>query len=309
VELLVVIAIIGILIGLLLPAVNAAREAGRRTQCGNNLKQIALAVLNHESNYGFFPRSMGYGLDKQRIQQTSPNWNGSISGVSWMVEVLPFTEDQGLYKSLNFKGDAYPSGQGIYNQQNWTFIKRTLPLYLCPSDTSRDKFKDNVWDAVPSSIQLGVTNYKGAMGPHDLGNASLFGGRPDCHNYEAYGVAACSGTFWRHSFLMPVKLISFKDGTSNTYMIGESVPEFDDFNYWAMNDGSFASSSPPLNWIPNPNDAWGNWENQMGFRSRHPTGGQFAWADGRVSFMSDSIDQYTYRGLSTRNGGELVQAP
>ena len=141
VELLVVIAIIGILIGLLLPAVNAAREAGRRTQCGNNLKQIALGVLNHESNYGIFPRSMGYGDDKQRIQQVSPKWNGSISGVSWMVEVLPFTEDQGLYKSLNFKGDAYPSGQGIFNQQNWTFIKRTLPLYLCPSDTSKDKLR------------------------------------------------------------------------------------------------------------------------------------------------------------------------
>jgi len=309
VELLVVIAIIGTLVALLLPAVNAARESGRRLQCANNLKQTALAVLSFEVCYGAYPASTGYYLDRQRIVQKYPGWSGSVSGVSWTVLILPFADQQGLFDALKLDGDASPNGQGIFNQQNWPYIKQTLPLYLCPSDHSSGQFKNNVWMAVPATIELGVTNYKGVLGPHNLGNSSIFGGLPDCSNYYLYGTPSCSGTFWRHAMLAPVKIASITDGPSNTLIIGEVLPDYDDFTYWAECDGTWASTAPPLNWMPNPNVPWANWPNQMGFRSLHPGGGQFAWGDGRVTFMSETIDQAVYRGLSTRRGGEEVQPP
>jgi prepilin-type processing-associated H-X9-DG protein len=151
-----------------------------------------------------------------------------------------------------------------------------------------------------------TTNYCGVLGPHDLGNASLWGGEPDCHNFSIYGHAACQGTFWRHSFLSPVSIASFRDGASNTIIVGECLPEYDDFKYWAITNGTWASTHAPINWIPDPNNSWSGWYNQMGFRSRHAGGATFAFGDGHISFVSETIDQDIYRGMSTRAGGEVI---
>jgi prepilin-type N-terminal cleavage/methylation domain-containing protein/prepilin-type processing-associated H-X9-DG protein len=290
VELLVVIAIIGILVALMLPAIQAARESARRMHCSNNLKQIGLGILSYENQLKKFP--VGYTHYKEA------GVNGS--GLGFMVSILPYAEYSSLYKSLRLEGTGYPDGKGVFTPSNHVAVKQTLVLYLCPTDNSQNKTQTNVWRAVPANLPMGVTNYAGVLGPHNLGNASIFGGLPDCHNYSLYGTLECSGTFWRHSILSPVKISSFRDGTSHTIMVGEVLPEFDQFKVWAVSNGMYASTHAPLNWKPSPNEPWSNWYNQIGFRSRHPGGAQFVWADGHVSFEIDIIDTATYRAMSTR---------
>ena len=297
VELLVVIAIIGVLIALLLPAVQAAREAARRTHCTNSLKQMGIGLHNYELTVGTFPAQYPHYPEPP---------SGDGSGLSWMIGILPHVELQTLYDSMNLKGDVQ-RGEGVIRKQNRPVIRMSLPLYFCPSDESVGKIVTDAWLA--SGVELALTNYAGVIGPHNLGNASLFGGLKDCHNYGLYGFKECTGTFWRHSYMAPPKLATFTDGTSSTVVVGEVLPEFDSFKYWALSNGCWASTHAPINFTPNPNSPWGDWSNQIGFRSRHPGGANFLFADGHVSMLKEIIDQRTYRGLSTRGLGELVGEP
>jgi prepilin-type N-terminal cleavage/methylation domain-containing protein/prepilin-type processing-associated H-X9-DG protein len=294
IELLVVVAIIGVLIALLLPAVQKVREAANRARCSNNLRQIAIAVLNYESNHGCFP-----------VQHPHYQENGSDgTGLGWMVSILPYVEQGPLHATLNWSGPV-SSGQGMIRTQNRPALQTPLTIYLCPSDSkSRDKLFTDVW-LIPN-IPFATNNYAGVIGPINYGNGSLFGGVPDCHNFNIYGKPECPGTFWRHSYMSPVQLKSFTDGTSSTTIIGEVVPEYDSFTYWALSNGSNKSTGPPLNWVPSPNNPWSGWANQLGFRSRHPGGGYFAFGDGHVDFINETISATIYRAMSTRYGGEVV---
>jgi prepilin-type processing-associated H-X9-DG protein len=145
-------------------------------------------------------------------------------------------------------------------------------------------------------VPFAGTDYAGVQGPHNLGNASIFGGLPDCHNDAAYGYLQCSGSFRRHSILRPVTLQSITDGTSNTII------------EWAIGNGTWASLSPTLNYKPPQNLAFDNWPNQIGFRSRHPGGANFLAGDGSVKFLKDTIARAIYRGLGTRAGGEVISS-
>ncbi len=145
VELLVVIAIIGILIGLLLPAVNAARESGRRTSCTNNLKQMGLALINCHEEKGCFPP--GYYSNQPYVDgatDTSPGW-------SWAAYILPYMEYSALYKSINF---ALP----VQSPQNATAVQTMIKGYICPSDMPpltafpvTDGLSTTIASAAPSS--------------------------------------------------------------------------------------------------------------------------------------------------------------
>ena len=308
VELLVVITIIGILIGLLLPAVQAAREAAREVQCQNHLKQMALAVLTYESKWQTFPVCVPhYDANASPYPYFVPN------GLSWMVAILPYMENEALFDALNTANGSCASGKGIMDPQNWPYIKQPLPAYLCPSDAPQKMTKNNVWAAVPADLEFAVTNYAGVVGPHDIGGCMFdvpptHPCLPDCH-YLPYGTPECAGSFWPHSVVAPVTLASFRDGASNTMIIGEVLPDYFDFVYWALSNGVWDSTCTPLNYFPATFDPFWGFPNLNGFRSRHPGGGGFAWADGHVSFLSETIDLDTYRALSTRAGGEIVQPP
>ncbi|MBN2294818.1 MAG: DUF1559 domain-containing protein [Pirellulales bacterium] len=305
VELLVVIAIIGILIALLLPAVQAAREAARRMTCSTNIKQIWTAVLTYENQHKVFPISFSHvSVEKGE----APN------GMSWMVGILPFIEQLTLYDSMNFDG-ACPSGGGMFRPENKVARESVISTFLCPSDGKASELQDYVWQATApwgfSGLVWAPTCYEGSMGPHKP-NGSIFSGLPECSNFAYNGVESCSGLFWGHTWMAPVTIASITDGTSQTIALGEVIPEHNDFNCWALGNGCFRRTHSPINFIDQVFDqrdpravAFNRWYDHC-FGSRHEGGAFFSFADSHVVFLSEEIDMKVYQAISTRNRGEVV---
>ncbi len=303
VELLVVIAIIGILIALLLPAVQAAREAARRMNCSSNLKQISLGCLTYESAFGSMPVSTSF-VDFTGAPGT---------GASWMLNLLPYIEQQPLFDSMVIEGSMWNgSNDGIKAPINHPAIKTSISTYLCPSDHLFGKTSKIAY--LLNGIELGLTSYAGVIGPHSIwdGNHSIWKGEPSCFDkwdHEDRG-RRCWGTFWRYNVIEPVTLASFTDGLSNTITVGETYVFGDQSNAahftWAYSNDCWKSTYAPLNWVPPDQASLANWPDHMGFRSKHPGGAHFAWGDGHVSFLNEETDMKTYQALSTRNQGEIV---
>ncbi|TWT86658.1 hypothetical protein Mal64_34870 [Pseudobythopirellula maris] len=279
VELLVVIAIIGMLVALLLPAVQSAREAARRMSCQNNLKNLALACLNYESANKHLPISIPQWKDDERDLYHRPVGpdGGSLdigkggpgySGKGWITELLPYIEEQPLYDAMSpgFTGNFYPQsnlfGKGMYNKDIRDDIQKQLPLITCPSDgiSPRPSLVQFYFRGLP----VATTNYKGCIGdsiidttesydPGTLATNSDFGavsdppqptdiGSADCHN-----TVDCNGLIWRASYFRPVKLAKITDGQSKTFLIGEAVPAQDDHSAAFFSDGDWATCGIPLN--------------------------------------------------------------
>jgi prepilin-type N-terminal cleavage/methylation domain-containing protein/prepilin-type processing-associated H-X9-DG protein len=204
IELLVVIAIIAVLIALLLPAVQAAREAARRAQCTNQLKQLALAVMNYESANGVFPA--------QSMTATAGQFSGDLAGetVSWIPPLLQFTEQQPLYNALNFMVDVVYSGGD--SPANTTVAATNLALLTCPSDN----LQPQPLRAIPgSALFFGTTNYVGnygGPGPVWPGSGTIVP-----NNNAAMQSAGVPFSFG------PVTIASITDGTSNTGLISERL--------------------------------------------------------------------------------------
>ena len=294
VELLVVIAIIGILIALLLPAVQAARESARRMQCSNNLKQLALGVHNYHDSYGVLTITMDY-------HNAYPA--GIVNGVSWLVRVLPFVEQAPLHDTMSvcYEGN-YANGLGMNSLKCRKFYTFQLPLHHCPSDPSvleltKDMFRYK-------GIDVAQTSYKGVMGNSRVGGASSkWQGTPDCNHNDT-----CNGLFFPNSYHRPIHIADISDGTSNTLMLGEDIPEHNVHSFWIHADTDYASTYAPLNYLPDPPTPL-EWWNVISFRSWHPGGAQFATADGSIHYVAQQIDYVTYQQLSTRAGGESAQLP
>jgi prepilin-type N-terminal cleavage/methylation domain-containing protein/prepilin-type processing-associated H-X9-DG protein len=296
VELLVVIAIIGILIALLLPAVQAAREAARRMQCSNNLKQLGLATHNYHSTHEMFPISIAY--DNPNDGAPGP---GGRSGKGWIVSALPFMEQQPLFDQ--FQANDCMMGnccsEGMWRPACAPLMKVQLAALHCPSDSSVLEFSTVQYQW--PGIEIALTSYKGVIGDTRMGNAHT--GSPDCHT-----TSRCPGIFWRHSYRAGNSIAHVRDGTSNTFLIGEDVPEHNHHSGAFYANGDYASCHAPLNFFPDPPDP-ANWPLVMSFRSRHTGGAHFCMVDGSVQFFGDSIDQTLYQGLATKAGGESVTLP
>jgi prepilin-type N-terminal cleavage/methylation domain-containing protein len=296
VELLVVIAIIGILVALLLPAIQAAREAARRTSCANHLKQLALAVhLYHDGNETL-PISICPWKE-------GPNPIKNLSGKGWVISVLPQLEEQALFDAFKPGFDGpFEFGRGINIPALSELVKTQLDVLQCPSDVNVRELSNRQWQWEGRFVA--VTNYKGVIGDTRMGgeNSIHQGTEPDCHN-----TIGCSGLFYRNDYQEPVSFRKVTDGLSQTLMLGEDLPRHNYSSAAFYSNGDYASCSAPLNFKPEPPIPL-QWWDVYSFRSDHPGGAHFAIADASVRFVSDSIDYALYRAMSTRNGGELVNA-
>ncbi len=318
VELLVVIAIIGVLVALLLPAVQAAREAARRSQCLNNLKQTSLAVLNYESARGTFPNG-AYGCC----------WG------TWIIEILPYLEGGNQSSQYVGKGEweGFGSGNWYFGGNNLPVTRQYISAMTCPSDEQQGGTTATGHTAVSrhnlvvnfgNTGQIGTSHIVGTnlpveeYGQQTNGNPNRFGGAP----------FYLSG--WEDTFdPIFVKMSELTDGTSNTLMLSEVIQAGGTDNrgmtWWGWGSGFFTQLSPNSNLpdimqyttycddsIPDnppctdPHTPSSPMTNAA--RSRHPGGVQVAYCDGSGSFVSDDIALDTWRALSTSQGGEIIEA-
>ena len=301
VELLVVIAIIGVLVALLLPAVQTARESARRMSCSNNLKQFGMAIHNYHDVHQYFPISIAYNV-------AGPRPTAQPNGKGWIVSILPHVEQQNLFTQFQpgFIGAFnVGAGTGFGNPAIRPAMKTRIKVIECPSDGQSKRIINN-HSELTSAIETAVTNYKGVLGDYRLGNASSIhqGTEPDCHN----AVAECNGIFFRNNYQYQIRPSTITDGTSNTLMVGEDVPMQNLRSGAYFTNGDWCSCHGPINYFRNPPSP-GDWPNVMTFRSRHPGGAQFCMADGSVHFVAQNINHPLYRSLCTRDGGETALLP
>jgi prepilin-type N-terminal cleavage/methylation domain-containing protein len=299
VELLVVIAIIGVLVALLLPAVQSAREAARRMSCGNNLKQFGVAIHNYHDTHRYFPISIAYNVSGPRA---TPQPNGK----GWILSILPQLEQPALFAQFEpgFSGAFNISaGTGLGNFACRPAMKTRIKVVECPSDRQSPRIATT--QAQWPNVEVAQTNYKGVIGDTRMGGAASIhqGTEPDCHN-----TVGCNGLFYRNSYQDQVRMAVITDGTAQTFMVGEDVPFHNIHSAAYFANGDYASCHAPLNYFPKPPTP-AVWQNTISFRSYHPAGAQFCMADGSVHFIAQNINHALYRQLSTKAGGETVQVP
>lgn len=346
VELLVVIAIIGVLVALLLPAVQSAREAARRSSCLNNVKNLALATISFHDQRGNFPIDEDYykgsGVQDVDIGDLTYEWKNrssfhlpdeGLDGGGWIVRVLPFMEEQPLYDQFDVPNHGI---NGDWNDRNRLGMNYTLdpafrqavetqpPVLVCASNEfgglRQSQFPYSDGSAVPHARDLTVatTCYKGNAGDGHFEFLPNFAPQPPgLYTYDplfqCYTGDDCVGIFWRTTYIKGgVKMRQVTDGTSNTFLIGEASPVDGNSAAWSS-DGDWAITAIELNWDPDASGACTNsgarecWTQYRGFRSPHPGGANFANVDGSVVFVTDDVNPLVYRARSTRAGGETYR--
>jgi prepilin-type N-terminal cleavage/methylation domain-containing protein/prepilin-type processing-associated H-X9-DG protein len=303
IELLVVIAIIGILIALLLPAVQKVREAANRLKCQNNLKQIGIALHGFHDSYHGFPKA------------------GKLANqLSWHVFILPFVEQDNLYKQFNLARGPFngpPDNRGPMKNE-LAFNK--IPIYLCPSSQAEKMFTTPPHNVNEPELVNGqppyTTHYYGIMGPKGTNPVT---GQPYLwDDIGPHGGFARQGIFERDTVnpnpnVGPesgARIASVTDGTSNTLMLGEIswVNQVTGTRYRSWVRGCdtapvCAGSRNVVNAINSPSIATFN---DIAFGSMHPGGANFALADGSVRFLQENINLGTYRALASRDGSETL---
>jgi len=327
-ELLVVIAIIAILIGLLLAAVQKVREAANRMKCANQLRQLAFACHNYHDAYGSLPPG---GI--KSLPNTTPVYNRG----GWTLYVLPYMEQENLFQQILPNLDG-PSQNAILDAANAGIIPPKLPYLRCPSDP--DLLDRSLTNYVASQ---GPQCWRGNCAEAYNPNQKYCNGTSDeppqplnPRTYPGYDASPTAGRFLdgrplnaSHlrgmfgAYGPPIPFSSATDGLGNTLLLGENLP-----NLNQSRDGHWAGAGPgralstiipinspatdylepdgctaaPLRYFANANVA-------DGFRSRHPGGVNFAFADGSVRFVSQTIDHQTFQYLGCRSDGEVPNWP
>jgi prepilin-type N-terminal cleavage/methylation domain-containing protein len=310
IELLVVIAIIGILIALLLPAVQKVREAANRTKCANSMKQMGLAMHNYHDVNGSLPP----GLDPNQPANTGGPTNYYFYW-SWMARLLPYIEQDNLWRQAdNYARTVHSNpwdGSLPGQPQGNPALRTPLTVWQCPSDTRT--LSASYVSGKGANLDVAFTEYLGVSGLQQ---------HPKISDYE--------GVFFPTSH---VKFADISDGLSNTLAVGERPPSADlIYGWWfagAGQGGGTTGSSDVVLGINETNTSYNrcpgygndNYHYQFGpgdvddkcaqfhFWSLHPGGAHFLLADGSTQFYSYSIDKVVLRGMATRAGGEVTEAP
>lgn len=338
VELLVVIAIIGILVALLLPAVQAARETARRAQCLNHLKQWGIANHNyHDVNLRFAPGGVsGWTLDPDSAKCPNVNACWQDDHGSWITRVLPYVEEQLVADTLPDLNDS-----SLVDPINAIWIPSNpnperppqLAINRCPSDGFG--VNEPYLNYSGSTGPLTIPAYCGSSGQvFDLNLSSLgitvpfidAGTTPTGNLCTDPDICPQTGMFSRLG-VIEVAMKDVPDGTSKTLLVGETLVELSNHStsiaeirgYWAGNDtgAAHAGTIPSINWpvdpaqqgcLPTPGPQFwrGNFHVTMGFESNHPGGANFCFADGSVAFINDDIDFRTFQLLGTRDDGLII---
>ncbi len=291
VELLVVIAIIGILIALLLPAVQAAREAARRIQCSNHFKQAGVALHTYHDTHKCFP----------------PGWMhaengcgpGRFEGFGWSAFTLPYLEQNDIYDNLIFDVSIARFKDEPNGRRNAGGA--TVSTYLCPSDPQSDLriLWTSVWSSPDGQGQFGRTNMAGVADSVEWRCFGAGGRFPDA---DANGILRG----WDTTAIRDVS-----DGTSHTLLVGEITGSHaGTYEGWIWASTNILDASGGINGansIPG-GDEWEpfTWQKRYPFSSYHPGGCQFGLADGSSHFISENIDQVTLERLAARDDGMIV---
>jgi prepilin-type N-terminal cleavage/methylation domain-containing protein len=278
VELLVVIAIIGVLVALLLPAVQMARESARRMKCANNLKQFGIAMHNYVDVHKSFP--LGH-LFRGSVDG-DPNDADGGTGFGWGSAILPYIEQQAIYDQFNFQLPITNNNPS----RNLTLAQTHLPMFTCPSDIKpKNRTDGQVTDSATSSYKACGTSYDGWQG-------GAIGAAPNRLRFN--------GMFDRDNRGTALRIPEITDGTTNQFMIAEAKWKMDAngrnrgriFGATDQNDGAVgASNALMLNgqWQMNWTQPEGNQQPHRTVASEHPGGAQLCLADGSVRFVSENI--------------------
>ncbi|GIW78465.1 MAG: prepilin-type N-terminal cleavage/methylation domain-containing protein [Gemmatales bacterium] len=298
IELLVVIAIIGVLVALLLPAVQKVREAANRMKCGNHLKQIGVALHTYHDAHGFFPPG---GI-------TEGFCCGTRSKENWAILILPYIEQKNIYDRYNFNAfNEDPTNDWVRRQP--------VPIYNCPADIQLNQTL-RPESGPGSGLQYMVGSYRAVSGK------SLNGWR-SFDNAEALnmdqGWRGALHTVWEARGLFPERLtdVSNGDGTSHTLMVGEMTTKthLSRRTFWAYTYTSYNQSST----IPQSRSLLGDYDQcvaiggeggsnpcKRGWGSFHPGGIQFVRCDGSVQLIARSIDMNLFSNLGSIAGNDPI---
>jgi prepilin-type processing-associated H-X9-DG protein len=322
-ELLVVLGIVAVLVALLLPAVQKAREAASRLHCLNNLKQIGLALHTYHGTHEQFPPGFISQLEDPNwvYPPGDPNAFPPEQGPGWsfFTLLLPFLEQQHLYRSLDLT-------KAIDDPVNATARKVSLKTYLCPSDTGPAGVNINLTTCGsppdPANTPVVLTD---AMGCSYVG--CLGGGKADDPDYGACEYQPFNGVFHRNS---RVRIADIFDGTSNTIGVGERNSSFVQGSWVGVvptQNTVYNQTTPPIPpFDPGLNQPCQNWRppitavlahsrqstlndpngSPASFHSAHPGGCNFLFMDGSCRHVQNGIGLDAMRALCTRNGGETI---
>jgi prepilin-type N-terminal cleavage/methylation domain-containing protein len=284
VELLVVIAIIGILVALLLPAIQAARESARRTQCSNHLKQIGLGFQNHHDTYRFFPTAGHSWPNAPDIEGELP-MNAPKQRAGWAYQILPFIEQDIVWRG---------SGGATLDAMQINIIGAKISTYFCPARRPPQAISANSWYGPSGNYPHAMIDYAGS----NLTNNGVV-------------VQTNANQTWANG--APISTATITDGTSNTLMVGEkrlnymvlgSIQGDDNEGYTSGFDHDVMRSTDRE---PRPDPNTGDGEQRFG--SLHPAGFNTVFADGAVRFLTWTIDLTMFHRMGQRSDGNPVAFP